>query len=358
MNDLCPVLPATGGNWIAWCVVAAAALIAGVSFVALTRQRHTPLVVLVALAVTVALGAGATTASAAPTCPTTTSTAPTTTAAPPATSTTTTTTTSTTVPSASPSTSSSTSTSSTSTPSTSTSTTSTTTTPTPAPVVSVADITVTESDGAAEIEVVLSAPATESLTFAITPGVGGDTALNGQDYNGSVATVTIAAGGATATAPVATIVDDAFFEGNEQFTATLSVTSGVIDAASDLSAVVTILDDDPRPRVSVAPDAIDVEEGVGSFNIAVTRTGASSEDITFHLEGFDLGATSGADYLAIDESPRTIAASGNATETITVTVTIVDDATVEDFEGFDVDLVVHPSTVFSDTVRVRINPSD
>ncbi len=154
--------------------------------------------------------------------------------------------------------------------------------------------TVTEGSNASYTVNIDQTPATAvTLTFAYS-----GTAANGSDFTG-VASVTIPGGGTSATFDIATI-DDALFEGDEDFVITIdSVTGGSLEAVAihpTDNQITTMIIDDDVPTVSV--DDVTVSEGddlYAEFTIGLTN--ASVEDVSFNVsltDGTALG--SGTDY--------------------------------------------------------------
>lgn len=110
--------------------------------------------------------------------------------------------------------------------------------------------------------------------------------------------VTIAAGEASVTLPLA-MLDDATVESGEQLTVSL-----VSDAAYDISspnasATITLLDND-RPLVSVeAIDRIASESGRNSAAFRITRSGPTASPLKVHYSPYG-SAFNGVDYLALN----------------------------------------------------------
>ncbi|MDP2340718.1 MAG: Calx-beta domain-containing protein [Deltaproteobacteria bacterium] len=185
------------------------------------------------------------------------------------------------------------------------------------PTVSVLDASVTEDATTLNVIVRLSAPSGRNINVRASTADG--TAVQPADYtqvNNQL--VTIAAGATESTLPVV-IKEDVFDEDDETFAVNLTAPGNVI--LDDASAVITILDDDAPPVISVA-DLVVGENGTANF--VVTIVPASGKVVSFDAATAP-GTAGDADFIAVTTS-RTI--NPTAT-TATVSVAIVDDATDE-----------------------------
>ncbi|MCM2280926.1 MAG: hypothetical protein NDI61_03670, partial [Bdellovibrionaceae bacterium] len=202
-----------------------------------------------------------------------------------------------------------------------------------APTLSIADLSVSEGTGAGSTNAVLTITSSASSGQAITIDyvTSDGTASQPGDYTSATGTATIAVG-ATATTLTVPISRDALDEADEAFTVTLSAGANYTSAGSDLSAMVTITDDDLAPSLSLADTS--VTEGAGSV-FTVSLSAASGKDVVFGYATATVTAVSPADYTAISGT-ATIAAG--ATEA-TFMVTTSDDALDEVDETYQMNIV-------------------
>ncbi len=145
--------------------------------------------------------------------------------------------------------------------------------------------------------------------------------------------LTIGAGATSGTAAFTfTPVDDAFDEPDETVTVSGRITVPPESTLTVAPAVLTILDDDETPTISVA-DASAVESA-GEIVFPVTLSGASSRTITVSYRTADGTAEAGDDYEAGDGELSF--APGETARSVTIAV--IDDALDEADETFLVQL--------------------
>ncbi|KAA3654940.1 MAG: type I secretion C-terminal target domain-containing protein [Proteobacteria bacterium] len=168
------------------------------------------------------------------------------------------------------------------------------------PAFSINDVTVNEGAGTATFTVTLSNPSALSTTvdFATADG----SALSGADYTGTGGTLTFAPGVTSQTITVA-ILNDAVYEGSEQFVVNLS--NATADATiADAQGVGTIVDDgtggppgsdNDIPTLSVSSPT--VTEGTDAHAVfTVSLSNPSVQDVSVSLALADVSATNPADY--------------------------------------------------------------
>jgi len=119
----------------------------------------------------------------------------------------------------------------------------------------------------------------------------GVTALSGIDYQHTGGTITITAGTTGTTRTLATS-GDIIFEDNETFHFILSSPSSNA-SISDATGVVTILDDDIMPEITITSISI-TEGGTGAITLRMVTTATGDITIDYTLTG--VTATSGLDY--------------------------------------------------------------
>ncbi len=172
----------------------------------------------------------------------------------------------------------------------------------------------------------------------------------GSDYVAQNGTLTFAPGQTTATITV-TILDDAVYEGPENFSVVLSSpTNAVILDGSGSTTIKddgtgTIVDptptdppptpDDDRPRISINdPAAVNEGDGTNTVTFTVTLSNASDLPVTVTYKTVDGTARAiDKDYAALTDTILTFA-PGETSKTITVA--ILDDEVYEGPEDFSV----------------------
>jgi hypothetical protein len=160
------------------------------------------------------------------------------------------------------------------------------------PSLTIEDITVNESDGTAELTLVLSALSGRAIDLSYYTSDG--TASSGSDYTPVSTNVTIPAGTPTKKITVP-ILSDTRDEANETFWVHLSNATGV--TIVDNQAQVMIEDDDPMPTVSISGTRVDENDDTLIF--AVELSNASDHQITVNYQTTTGGtATAGSDYTA------------------------------------------------------------
>ena len=208
------------------------------------------------------------------------------------------------------------------------------------PTISIDDLSVSESAATAQVTVRLSRPAYDEVTLRY--GTAAGTAIATRDYTAqSQVAVTIPAGATTATVAVPILADDVY-EADESFFVDLSDPT-VADLGSDRRAVITIVDDDSPPALSVG-DAQAVAESAGPLVFTVTRTGSTSLSATFSWSTADVTAEAGSDFTAASGTVTIPAASSSAE----LQVQLVSDSVAEDDETVAVTLSTPINAVIID----------
>ncbi len=208
------------------------------------------------------------------------------------------------------------------------------------PVISIDDLSVSESAATAQVTVRLSRPAYDEVTLRY--GTAAGTAIATRDYTAqSRVAVTVPAGATTATVAVPILADDVY-EADESFFVDLSDPT-VAELSSDTRALVTIVDDDSPPALSVG-DAQPVSEGAGPLVFTVTRTGSTSLPATFSWSTADGTAEAGSDFTAASGTV-TIPASSSSAQ---LQVQLVADSVAEDDETAAVTLSTPINAVIID----------
>lgn len=196
----------------------------------------------------------------------------------------------------------------------------------PSPKLSINDVTVNENAGVADFTVTLSPVSGRSVTVKYATANSTATAPN--DYTATLGTLTFDAGVPTQSISVP-IVEDWLVELSETFRVTLS--SAVGAGISRGTGVGTILDNEPKPLVSVA-DTASVEGNALVFK--VTLSAPSGLPVTVQYATVPVTATSGADYQA---ASGTVSFAANTTEK-TISITTVNDQITEPDETLEIQL--------------------
>ena len=180
------------------------------------------------------------------------------------------------------------------------------------PMLSVTGATVSESDGAVDFDLTLSAASGREVSVQIRTDDG--TAVQGRDYGAVVGEVRFAAGETHRVVGVA-VTDDLVDEPDlETFTLTLSSPENATLATA--TATGSIRDDDVAPVVS-ARDTTAAEIG-GEMAFSVVLTSRTESTVTVDYETVDVTATAGSDYLSA--SGTLTFAPGETAKSVAVTL--------------------------------------
>ena len=168
--------------------------------------------------------------------------------------------------------------------------------------------------------------------FTVDFATQNNSAIGGTDYSTSNGTLTFAGtAGETQTMNIVTI-DDTIIEASERFYVNLSnATNGV--TISDSRGIATITDNDDF-EANITVNDITVGEGDDAV-FTVTLDNDVSGGFTIDYTTSDDTAFSSTDYIATN---NTLTFNGTAGETQTITISTIDDATIETNERFFIDL--------------------
>ena len=211
---------------------------------------------------------------------------------------------------------------------------------------------VSEVAGSVELTVsVLSGDIDAGVNVEVTVRTMDESAIAGEDYTATTATLTFTSSMTEATVTVF-ITDDAVVEGEETFVVELSG-----DRVPSVSSVarVTITDDDVE--IGFSPVAYSVSEVAGSVELTVSVLSGDIDagvNVEVTVMTMDESAIAGEDYTA---TTATLTFTSSVTEA-TVTVFITDDAVVEGEETFVVELSGDRVPSSSSVARVTINDDD
>ncbi len=165
---------------------------------------------------------------------------------------------------------------------------------------------------------------TNTLRYVIRPG-----SATNADYTGTTGLVTFLPTETNQTFTVA-IVDDGLVETNESFTVYLTNGSSGVKITGNTNTVVTIVDNDTGFRF--ASTNYSISEDGNLVTLTVNRSGDLSFDATVDYATTNMSALAGSDYT---NTSGTLTFASNVT-TLTVTVPIIDDTTIETNEQFRV----------------------
>ena len=200
-------------------------------------------------------------------------------------------------------------------------------------VLTVAPDTVSESASSVQLTVTgsLAGQSSRVIDTVVSLELTDDTATAGEDYQAATATLTIPAGGMSATATMTLqVLDDDVAEGNE----TLEVTGAVPGTITARPAEVVIQDDDQEPTsISLSATTGPISEGGGAATIPVRATliggGTRSTDTEVTLSVADVSATASDDYTAAWDSSTLAIPAGEFSATANLTLTPVEDTVYE-----------------------------
>ena len=208
-----------------------------------------------------------------------------------------------------------------------------------------------EDGGSILVCMVTSNPSIDLITATLTFEDGTATAT--EDYTGTAVTAMRLRPFQLRSCISVSVVDDEQYEGDEDFTATLS---NVVNATPGTphSVSLTIVDNDVDPAVGVAVEVVSnnaavtaLPENAGTATIRVTATTSANQAPTGNI-GFTISSRSGtamvgasADFIAVSElleyAPADfsqVPGEQHYAATKTLTLTINDDALVEEDETF------------------------
>jgi ribosomal protein L35AE/L33A len=196
-----------------------------------------------------------------------------------------------------------------------------------------ASYSVNENGGQVTITVTRTGGSTGAVNVNYATANG--TATAGSDYTAASGTLNFADGQTSATFTV-TILDDSVYEGNENFTVTLSNPTGGATLGSPATGTVTIVDNEqPQPgQFQFSNATYSVNENGGSITITVNRVNGNNGAVSVNYATANGSATAGSDYTAASGTLNF--ADGQTSATFTVT--ILDDTIFEGNETFTVAL--------------------
>lgn len=220
----------------------------------------------------------------------------------------------------------------------------------PTVTLSASTTSIAEAGGVATITATLSGTSAQAVTISL--GFTGTATLSG-DYTASSIQITIPAGSTTGTI-IVTAVQDTIDEDNETVIVDITtVTNGSEDGVQQ--RIISILDDDVAPTVSLSPDNFSIAEAGGSLSFVATLSSISNLPVTVNLV-FSGIASSPADYTRSGAQIEIPAGSSSGF----VTVTAVPDAFDEINESIvvDIDTVTNATEIGRQFVVALITDDD
>jgi ribosomal protein L35AE/L33A len=159
-----------------------------------------------------------------------------------------------------------------------------------------------------------------------------DTAEAGLDYTETSGELNWGDGNTEAKTFTINIFNDSYYEGDEgeTFNVILKNPEGAV-LGEPSTAVVTIVDDDPKPKLQFSSATYNVSESDGTVEITVDRVGDSYDAISVEYISSDVSAQAGLDYVKVE---GTLSWSEGDTKAKTFTVDIFDDDEDEGKEIF------------------------
>jgi uncharacterized membrane protein YgdD (TMEM256/DUF423 family) len=194
----------------------------------------------------------------------------------------------------------------------------------------------TVAENGASVLITVTRTGGSSGSVDVDYATGDASATAGLDYTVSNGTLTFADGEVSRSFSVA-ILDDTEYEGDEDFTLTLSNATGGATIGTPSSATTTITEDELPPSAGsllFSGSSYTVAENGASVLITVTRTGGSFGSVDVDYATGDASATAGLDY-TVSNGTLTFA-DGEVSRSFSVA--ILDDTNYEGDETFSVAL--------------------
>ena len=183
----------------------------------------------------------------------------------------------------------------------------------------------------------LSKPLTVNYAFT-SESAGSNDVYRAKGYSG---TVTLKPGIKTLTLSPVTSVDDQIDEYDERFHLSISLPGGSPATLGNSGTWLKIMDNDPAPKVSIAPAESARNEGAGSAYFRVSLDAPSEKDVVAYFEGKSFGTFQWGQDAFFADFPGSTTGSVRFSPRETVEdirVTIKDDKIVEPNEAVKVSL--------------------
>lgn len=174
-------------------------------------------------------------------------------------------------------------------------------------------------EGPAGARINISRVAGTAGTVSVTMSTSNGSAQAGSDYVATTETVTFSPGNNQPKLVIIPILDDPLDENDETINLQLSNPTGGAVLGAPATAVLTILDNDPLPTISVNdPSVTEGSSGTTQIELTISLSAASTREISVNYATADGTATAGSDYVAT-AGPLQFPA-GTTTRTVSVTV--------------------------------------
>ena len=204
--------------------------------------------------------------------------------------------------------------------------------------------TVAENSGPANFTVKLNPASGREVTVNFTTANG--TASSPGDFAGGTQKVTFAPSETTKVVPI-TIVDDANYEGEETFSATISGAAfGTVDATKS-TATAKITDNESAPSISIANATGSEGSGKVEFIVSLTKDGAPVDAATPVTVGYQTSALTAKPTEDYTEAAGTVTIPVTA-NSAKITVVVTNDTRHEDTEKMKVTLSNASGAVIDD----------
>ena len=178
-----------------------------------------------------------------------------------------------------------------------------------------ATYTVNETDSTATITV--ARIGTDSAAVSVNYATSGGTATAGTGYTASSGTLNFAAGQSSATFTIP-ILDAGLVGGSQTVNLTLSSPNGGAILGSQVTAVLTIADNDSAGTLQFSAGDFTVNETDGTATITVNRTGGTTGAVTIQYATSDGSAIAGTGYSATNGTLSFAAGQSSATFTVPI----------------------------------------
>lgn len=208
------------------------------------------------------------------------------------------------------------------------------------PQLSIADNATSESSGSFSLAATLDAPSSKQITVAWQAV--GLTATDGEDFTAASGTLTFAPNSVSENITL-TIAGDSLDEEDEIIR--ISLSNPVNASINSGNALLTILDDDPEPSISIA-DLTTTDEN--SATLTLTLSAPSAKTISVQAATNALTAAVGDDFTGLSQ---TVSFAAGTTQQ-TLTVSLVNDSLDEINETFEVQLSNALNASISDNLAV------
>lgn len=189
-------------------------------------------------------------------------------------------------------------------------------------------LSVEEDAGAISIRVRIFNPDGNQTAVDVTLD-GASTATSGDDFTFTPSTLNFAANDTTSQTLSLTVNEDAIIEGNETVVLRLTNITNSASIAGDSTFTLTIVDNDIS-TLSFQSTSLNVseEDGQVTVSVGIENPSASQTAVDVVVDATST-ATDGSDFTI---SPSTLSFAANDTTAQSVTITLSDDALVEDAE--------------------------